>query len=619
MGQQRERGGFGRRPPVSAPLPAGKSVELDAGELLSALLRRADRDRDGRITGSDVRGAGNGRSSFQLKLGPGLELWVQGAERLSQLASVLGSEARKRNGLAPIDLNRLLEGRVDAALDAVARAWGDLARSVQSIDGLLAAVGEGRTRAADGKAYLYVPESDPEALARLRREAKGRRQVRVVALPRARGAREHEALARNAGVAYLPRPYVVPGDRFREMYGWDSYFHARGALAAGRLDLAQDLAENQIYAVRHYGKVPNSNRSYHLSRSQPPFLAPLVAAVHSELATRREPGAREFLRRGIAAIQRELHGVWDRAPRRTDAGLSRYFDEAEGPCPEVPAAFYSSKPRTREYCRHDRALRESGWDLTHRFGRAAHQHAPVCLNSLLYRAESDLAELWQRLEGPKSRRASDWLRRAASRRRRIDALLWDARAGLYFDLDLRTGRLSTYETLATFYPLWAGAASQRQADAVARGVDRFLVKGGLVTSTAESRRRGGPEKYQWDHPIGWAPLQVLAVEGLRRYGHAALADEIAYRWLWMVLRIFGQNNGLIKEKYDVVHRTVEVSAEYVNQGNDRGRYTGRPSREALGFGWTNASIPLLLAGLSPKLRRELDLGTYPRRLFPERL
>src|SRR5437016_8443191 len=74
----------------------------------------------------------------------------------------------------------------------------------------------------------------------------------------------------------LPHPYIVPGGRFREVYYWDSYFTMLGLVASGRTDLVRDMLDNFAYLVDTIGHIPNGNRSYYLSRSQPPFFAAMV-------------------------------------------------------------------------------------------------------------------------------------------------------------------------------------------------------------------------------------------------------------------------------------------------------------------------------------------------------
>ena len=601
------------KPPDEA---LARTVQLDPRELLSRVLRLADTDGDGRITAADL-GRGKARNAeIEISLGPGLELRVRGAERLSQLAALLAEQVRlkKKPGLARIEVGDLVVGRVQSAIDLVTRSWDGLTHRADRLSELITGARRGIFRPESGTTYVYVPASDRQALEKLRRALPGRGRVRIVTFPRTLNQRQLASLQRRPGLAYLPRPYLVPGGQFHEMYGWDSYFQALGALETGRPNLAMGIAENLIYQVFHYGKIANTNRSYHLSRSQPPLLSRLIRRLHATLPADAPPSKR-FLRRGAEAVELALQQVWLRPPRLSQTGLSLYHDEAEGPVPEVPREYFTGKPTTPEFYRHDRALRESGWDLTHRFGVRAHRHLPVCLNALLYQYETDLAEMWKELEGRDSQRAARWTAAAHKRKRLFDDLFWDRRAGLYFDFDLDAGARTQYETLATFYPLWVGLASQAQADRVVAATGRFLERGGLATSSRRSRETAGPEPLQWDFPIGWAPLQLIAIEGLRRYGHPSLANEVAYRWLWMLLRIAGDGNGLIAEKYDVLRRSVEVEAEYANQGSDRGPYLDRDRSQTLGFGWTNASIPLLVADLPGRLRDSLDHGRPPRQLW----
>lgn len=590
--------------------PSRGGFAIKPHELLSKLLEHVDVDRDGRITADDIRSSR--MKALRVNLGPGLSLHLSGAERLSGFAALLGNEIRKGNGdHAILPITALAPTRLDAMLAYVAHSWEGLTRRADRLKDLTHSIDEGILRAADGRYYVYVPVSDEEAERKLRREARRRRDVSIVPIPRKRGARWQKRLETDAGIAYLPYPYLVPGGMFTEMYGWDSYFQAMGALADGRADIARCVTENLVYQIRHYGKISNTNRSYHLSRSQPPFLTSLARTVFNELERSGDPDALPFLRRSAKAAESEL-GVWEREPRLSSIGLSRYHDEANGPCPEVDSAFYEAHPQTPSYWAHDRAQRESGWDLTHRFGEEAHEHVPVCLNALLFRYERDLAAMWRRLEGARSPRAARYEQHAVQRRKLVDHYLWDQERGQYFDWSLTKNARTSYESAATFIPLWAGMASGEQAARVAENCERFLAPGGLVTSTEASRKAAPEEPFQWDWPLGWAPLQILAVEGLRRYGYHAIADRISYRWLWMVMRIAGEGNGIIKEKYDVVTRTIAVTAaEYHNQGNDRGAYLSDQAARALGFGWTNASIPILLAGLEEPLQAKLDAGVRP--------
>lgn len=408
------------------------------------------------------------------------------------------------------------------------------------------------------------------------------------------------------GLLYLPHPYVVPGGRFNEMYGWDSYFIQVGLVRDGELQLARDMVENFLYEIEHYGSVLNANRTYYLTRSQPPFLTRMILNVY------RRTGDRAWLRGTIPAIEK-YYRFWNTAPHLVaETDLARYYDTGEGPAPEVVSDERDAEGRThydrvREYYRThevedydlsqyydrgkneltelfytgDRSMRESGFDPSNRFGpfnTDIIHYNPVCLNSLLYLMESDAAEIMTLAGRPRDARA--WRTRAARRREAVNRLMWDERDGLYYDYNFRRRGVRRYPFVTTFYPLWVGIATPRQAARVAENLRRFERAGGLQTSTNESGS-------QWDAPFGWAPMQLIAVEGLRRYGYRSEADRVAANFLSTVLKEFLQHNTIV-EKYDVVRRESEI------EGSIRFGY----DYNVIGFGWTNAAFTELYAGMS---------------------
>jgi alpha,alpha-trehalase len=404
------------------------------------------------------------------------------------------------------------------------------------------------------------------------------------------------------GLLYLPRPYVVPGGRFNEMYGWDSAFIVLGLLRDGEVARARDVVDDFLYEVRRYGGVLNANRSYYLSRSQPPLLSEMVLAVY------RATGDRAWLAGARDALV-ATYAHWTAPPHLIAAlGLSRYLDHGEGPAPEVAserdAAGRTHYDRVRAYFRAhpgpdtnrwydraadrltpafyegDRAMRESGFDPTGRFGpfgAEAARTVPVCLNTLLYRLELDLAAIDAVLG--RAADAAAWRARADERRARIEARLWDDAAGLYFDWDLDGGRRRPYPFATTFWPLWAGLAAPERAARVRANLRLFERPGGILTSTTVTGA-------QWDAPFGWAPLQLFAVEGLRRSGDRADADRIARAFLSMLVEDF-ERRGTLVEKYDVERRSSDVAGALAY---------GYASNE-IGFGWTNGVALELLAGL----------------------
>jgi alpha,alpha-trehalase len=235
-------------------------------------------------------------------------------------------------------------------------------------------------------------------------------------------------------------------------------------------------------------------------------------------------------------------------------------------------------------------MRESGFDVSFRFGpfgAETHHFAPVCLNSLLYKTEKDLEKMAEVLG--KKTEAQGWRMKAAERQYRVVKYLWDGSRGLFFDYDFTTGKRSSYEYATTFYPLWAGLASEEQARGVAKNLSIFEQEGGIAMSRRETQA-------QWDYPYGWAPVQLLAVEGLRRFGYERDADRIAYKFLANVLQNFDRD-GNIHEKYDV---TTDSSETHIGAGY---------AQNVVGFGWTNGVFLELLKGLSPEYMARLRGNT----------
>jgi alpha,alpha-trehalase len=326
------------------------------------------------------------------------------------------------------------------------------------------------------------------------------------------------------------------------------------------------------------------------------------------------------LRQSVPALE-SYYEFWTKEPHLTpQTGLSRYDGGSDQPAPEVVfgerdeagkthyervreyyrthevkeynlADFYDSKADklTPLFYRGDRAMRESGFDPSARFGPFSVgivNYNSVDLNSLLYRMEMDVASIHGLLD--ESRQAEVWSARAAARAAAMRRLMWDSKSGLFADYNFVTKQRLDYPFLTAFYPLWAGFATQEEAAAVAANLPLFERDGGLQTSTRASGN-------QWDAPFGWAPLQIIAIEGLRRYGFDAAADRISVKFLSMVLRDFNQHR-TIKEKYNVVEGRSDLGA---------GVKFGYTSNE-IGFGWTNASFVLLWDELSEAGRRTLE-------------
>jgi alpha,alpha-trehalase len=510
------------------------------------------------------------------------------------------------------------QARLDAVHRYIKAAWSTLSRSNRD---LAAAAQDPKLHLPPGTRWpVYL--SCREDRSRVEKELSALLGPQELAKVELRVLPPQPLLLQEHGLLYLPRPYVVPGGRFNEMYGWDSYFIQVGLLRDGELERARDMVENFVYEIEHYGTVLNANRTYYLSRSQPPFLSQMVLGVF------RQTHDKEWLRGTLPAIE-AYYRFWTNPPHLAgETGLSRYFDLGDGPAAEVLAderdaqgrthydrvralfrsqpvggdddlsAYYDGKADrlTELFYKGDRSMRESGFDPSNRFGPLnvdVIHYAPVCLNALLYQMEQDLAEMVVLLG--RSGEETLWRDRARRRREAIDRYLWDEKAGLYFDYNVLTGQRRRYEFATTFYPLWVGAASAEQARRVKDSLSVFEAPGGILTSTRETGN-------QWDAPFGWGPLQMIAVQGLRRFGYDRDADRVSWKFVSMIVEDF-EAHGVILEKYDVRRRSSEIAAGI------RFGY----SANVVGFGWTNAAFVELLAGLTARQAAASSNETGKRR------
>ena len=388
----------------------------------------------------------------------------------------------------------------------------------------------------------------------------------------------------------LPKPYVVPGGRFREIYYWDSYFTMLGLAESGRQDLLGDMVGDFAYLVDTYGHIPNGARTYYLSRSQPPFFFAMVG-----LLSKDDPAA--AYARYLPQLKREYE-FWMEGEKGLRPGnahrhvvslpdgstLNRYWDDKDTPRDEsyredVEVARASGRPAQQVY-RDLRAAAESGWDFGSRWFADGKNRAsidtteviPVDLNSLLFGLENAIRLGCE--HGGDTGCATDFAHRATARRLAMDKYLWDADRGTYYDY-LWTHRSAIKRiSAATLYPLFFGAASNAQATGVAAATTRELLQpGGIVTTPLRTGQ-------QWDAPNGWAPIQWIAIDGLRRNGSPQLAEAIACRWMVNVQNVYSQSGKLV-EKYDVMT---------IGRSGGGGEY---PTQD--GFGWTNGVMRTLMA------------------------
>lgn len=399
---------------------------------------------------------------------------------------------------------------------------------------------------------------------------------------------------RQSSVIRLPYPYVVPGGRFREMFYWDSYFIMEGLALSGRYDLLQGMLGNFAFLIDSFGYIPNGNRTYFLSRSQPPFFASMVALVAENDVSKwgeylpyleREY---QFWMNGTGELKKK-NSAFKRVVRLNDGEiLNRYWDDhdrprAEGYGKEVILSEGMEKPQSSRMYKSIRAACESGWDFSSRWFKDdtsikstyTVDLIPVDLNCLLYFLEQSIAKGYE-VKGD-ARKTQEYLAIAMKRKKAILKYCWNNEAGFFMDYDLVLKKNTSCYSLAGAFPLYFKVATNSQAALVAAKLeDSFLMPGGFVTTLRRSN-------YQWDAPNGWAPLQLITVIGLLNYGFETLALNGARRWVELNERVYS-NTGKLLEKYNVVDMNLLTGGgEYKLQD---------------GFGWTN--------GVYLKLRKIID-------------
>ncbi|MEO0471213.1 MAG: alpha,alpha-trehalase TreF, partial [Bacteroidota bacterium] len=389
----------------------------------------------------------------------------------------------------------------------------------------------------------------------------------------------------------LPESYIVPGGRFREIYYWDSYFTMLGLQQSpSAKGMVRKMVRNFAHLIEEAGFIPNGNRTYYLSRSQPPFFS-LMVGVLAEMEG--DDVWAEFL----PALEKE-HAFWmagendlsetNPAAQHTvlmDDGsvLNRYFDNGTEPRPESyreDALLADSMGRDKVQLYRDlRSACESGWDFSSRWFADTQtlgsirttELIPVDLNCLMVHLEQRLAQACQ-LAG-KNDQAGIWQSKAEARQEAIRTYCWDDGGGYYGEFNWVSKKMTSIPSMAMAYPLFFNVATQPQAASTANILeDAFLKPGGFVSTLNHTGQ-------QWDAPNGWAPLQWIGIKGLRNYGFDEIAAKASKGWIAINRRVY-KNTGKMMEKYNVEDLNLEAGGgEYETQD---------------GFGWSNGVLMRLL-------------------------
>ncbi len=360
----------------------------------------------------------------------------------------------------------------------------------------------------------------------------------------------------------LPKPYIVPAYEpgrefdFPEQYYWDSYFIAQGILDSKHKKDVLGMLENLIFMFDRFHIIPNASRNYLTGRSHPPFLTSYILDVYNAYDMDKE-----WLKKMMSTAEKEYQVVWmgTHKPnvRKQYLGLSRYYDIN---------------------VLNDLAEAESGWDMTTRFNRKCLEYLPVDLNSLLYKYETDFAKTAEIFGDTKTQK--EWLKRSYHRKRVMNHLMWDNLHKTYFDYNYVKHRHSLVNSLASYFPMWAGMVDTRTAELLVRNLRRFEHIGGLSCTEFPNMNKVGRNSVptQWAYPNGWAPLHFIVITALQRYGYRSQAKRIAMKWLNNNLNWFKEHGNFL-EKYNVVNPDKPpVKGVYPTQ---------------VGFGWTNSIFEYL--------------------------
>jgi len=387
----------------------------------------------------------------------------------------------------------------------------------------------------------------------------------------------------------LPKPYIVPGGRFREIYYWDSYFTMLGLQKAGKTKIMKDMIDNFAYLINTYGFIPNGNRSYYLTRSQPPFFAAMV-----QLLTKDNP---EVKLSDYKDVLEKEYNFWMKGSSQLRNGqaanhtvklidgtvLNRYYDAGDQPREESYREDFEAAKLTKQqpsvFLRNVRSAAESGWDFSSRWfadGKSFNQIIttdllPVDLNTLIYNLEIAIADANK--QSGNTAKSVLFNAKANKRKAAILKYFWNEKQNFFTDYNWKSKSLSNQLTLAASFPLFFKLATPKQAKAVSEKIEKdFFKTGGLISTLTTT-------KEQWDAPNAWAPLQYVSIQGLHNYGFDKLADEITERWINQNIAVF-KETGKLMEKYNVV--------ETASKGGG-GEY---PLQD--GFGWTNGVLLKLM-------------------------
>ena len=613
-------------------------------ETLKNLLIQEDTDGDKKITIED-----KGPKEFVIRATSGKNYPIKGTYYLSNLLQELVRAKNKGLEVLELDIARIEELPVNRISRSIKDYyWQGLTRTMDE-KGIEALLSDTKNDSlTDDILKIYIPFEDFIAL-QYYQQIEKTLPIEAIQLPKIITPEFVKSINTKPGILALKLtkendniqgvPFVVPGGRFNEMYGWDSYFESIGLIIDGKVALAKAMADNFQYEVEHYGKILNANRSYYLTRTQPPFYTSLIREIYEVTQDK------EWLKSHLKTAIKEYETVWMvEGKRLTKNGLNRFLAEGLGMPPECEEGHFDAiiKPVAKAlnisiksyidgyqngeikntaldiYFLNDRSVRESGHDTSYRIDGNCSELNLVDLNAFLYKYETDFKEIIASEFDDsfscnnQNYTSNFWNKKAQKRKQLSNTYLWDEEKGMYFDYNIERKEASQFISATTLTPLWSKMASKKQAEKLVKtAIPLLKMEGGIAGSTQESAGEISTKRpqRQWDFPNGWAPHQMLIWKGLLHYKYKEEAQELIYRWLYMITKNAVDYNGTIPEKYNVVSATHKVFAEYGNVGTDFKYITEE------GFGWMNASYQYGLTLLNVKYKQHLNKLTTPNKLF----
>uniref|UniRef100_A0A1I7V9C6 Trehalase n=2 Tax=Loa loa TaxID=7209 RepID=A0A1I7V9C6_LOALO len=399
---------------------------------------------------------------------------------------------------------------------------------------------------------------------------------------------------------YLPYEFMIAGGRYREFHYWDTYWIIKGLLASGMHDTVKHILQNFKYLIEKYGYIPNGGRTYMLQRTQPPFYIPMVYEYHTVTADD------EFLLSVMSTMEAEFE-FWKKhrtkviSKKGKNYTVFQYISPVNTPRPEAYRSDFLAAESVPEIKRRQiwtdiNSAAESGWDFSSRWlsnsktmdSIETSNIVPVDLNALMCWNMEILAHLHGEI-GDTSRRAEINIERAKFVDT-FEAVFFDDREGSWFDFNLNTGERidDTYPSIAV--PLFTECYSSLNNPMLVEVLGTLQRKGLLQFpgGIPASLIRGSNQ--QWDYPNGFAPINHMVIEGLRKSNHPIMqqkAFELANRWINRNYEVY-QSDHKLWQRYDVAKDHIRSSDDDDNNNEE-------------GYGWTNGALLDLMVTYSKRI------------------